>query len=349
VSSQQILARSRSSLVIEPVSHFSLCCLASKPNKTGKMQSSIYCSKLVFTLLFLLINRFALGQGDKSRSWFKFEVREETEGEYSVELNVPSQNVQFKAHLSSESLEKFRVKATLNDPVPLNLTGMIQTNWLTSSPFDVKFANANLSMPELFAADFQTEYHPTGSPAFNTSTVNANVLINVPLWNLTAKYAGQLQLNETHCPHIHLHHSISTEPEVLLSFDSSVSDKCNSSFDSSLAKLHQRNITINLSSGAFPSVQLQLDQLFEYFADGGWEMMQAHSSIMDALVSARWSSDDSAQYMHFKRAVFSSKLLTWFPSFELDYNRDSLSKTAEVELCLRVPTPKRAKRSKDEL
>lgn len=130
---------------------------------------------------------------------------------------------------------------------------------------------------------------------------------------LRAEYVLDASYAPDKCPWIRLSHNVTTQPRDVVNFSSNVTETCFEHNSSLLA------INVTLDSLLNPLVNLDLQQVWIYNDQDGWESMNLTNPLVDINVAAEWvnSREHSS---HIKTASFVSKLLPWLPSFNINYS-----------------------------
>lgn len=166
--------------------------------------------------------------------------------------------------------------------------------------------------------DSNTTYRWNGSRVF---VINRS-LFSHPSSGMQASYHLDLEydFDARQCPQISLQHELVTLPAGLLFFASNVSQECDERNLEPFSKLSRMFINVLVSSEILnPLVNLDLKQVWHFENDGaGWESMNLTHPALDINVVADWQKQPL--YKHVKKALFTSKIFEWLPSFALEYS-----------------------------
>ncbi|KAI1280861.1 hypothetical protein HDE_13521 [Halotydeus destructor] len=231
----------------------------------------------------------------------------ESNGIFGNFLFTPFQiNASLKVQESSSPKEGYDIRLELNEPYNQFLNG--------SAEFVAK-SNQSLTVKSYFetsqSLSVESETVVSGQKQ-HLSIINKSQLRHEQS-GISGIYLLTVQ-RQPECPTLSLSHNLTTVPKGFFDFSSNVSEKCDIT-DGIPSIVMDINLTLNTLLSELASIDLQ--QIFVHNGPDGWESMNCSNPIMDINVTAEWNG---MQKRHIKKALFTSKLLPWLPSFTLEYD-----------------------------
>ena len=266
----------------------------------------------------LIIGSLLIGFVTNDKPIISFNVfeKEDTFGQYFAKLLIPSLKIKAETNLTLEKNNDFednyQLDVKLEEPFVWEATGVVNTSidmHLKAKIFDISLQSKTIS-------NFNTRSRTSMSKNINEQTVIlTNLTFEDNYSKMRANYNSTLILGQT-CPTITLFHNLTTIPDKsLLYFSSNVTEVCDLGTDSS-----QMSINISLSSFVWQLANAELTQIFNFDnKNEGSETMNATHPLMDISVVADW--DRSEPLMHYKKAIFKSKVKQLIPSFQLEFKK----------------------------
>ena len=242
--------------------------------------------------------------GSKQR--VQFQLSESDDGKHFDGLLAYHSLINGTFDIWRENCTSFNLSLDLKEPLKAIMTASFVEN---EGSYDMSIRSKpflDLEANVIFHKSGEEKEDPSGYAIRTEAIFNSSIL------SFGGRYSLHARRQYSSCPYLTLSHSITTEPQQFLKFESNVWQSCGPS-DSRLF------INLTLDSILSPLISTRLDQVWVFKPSGdGWESMNATNPLMDIFVNAEWDH----LFNHKKRALFvTSQLLEWIPKIELIYQK----------------------------
>lgn len=262
------------------------------------------------TACYLIILSAASPDGAKLTPLLQFNVFQSDAADIHADLIYSPLHIDARLLLSAGSPGKYGINLKINEPYNQYFLGEARIDPGSSDGELLIESSFNSSLGLTMHSQTSYRRYADGFDlANNSSFVHAS--------GLRANYLLDVARRHS-CPEIVLTHNLTTMPAEVIYFSSNVSEKClgASAIDDLLASVLAINVTLETQLSRLASVDLK--QIFVFNGNNGWESMNFSNPLMDINVTAEWDSDGG--YSHTKKALFASKLISWLPSFSIEYD-----------------------------
>lgn len=271
----------------------------------------MFCHSSVIQLISIQLF-FGTLLSDRPIVSFNVFQRDDNSPKYAAKLAIPSLHIRAETNLTwnssrSDNSEEYLIEFKSEEPLNFEAEGRLRASE-AATVYDISLISQTL--PHLTARS-RTSLHQN----VNRNTLfQTNAVFEDSLSKMSAQYNCTLILG-TICPQITLYHNLTTLPDKsLLYFSSNVTEDCDLDNESS-----RMAINISLSSVVWYLANAELKQVFDFCQNKGSESMNATHPLMDVSVVADW--DRNAKLMHWKKALFESKIKHLIPDFKIEYKK----------------------------
>jgi hypothetical protein len=264
-------------------------------------------------LLNLLINE--IKTKEKSIVSFNVYESESSFGDYFANLEIPSLHIKAETNLTlntDNSQTNCIISAKVQEPFGFDLFGELNASIDTS--FMAKLFDISLRSNTYSHLNAKSRTRVMRDPKSDDLIVLTNLTFNDSFNQMSANYNLTFISAKT-CPTISLYHNLTTIPDSILYFSSNVTEVCD--FDDKFSS--QMNINISLESQLWHLANAELRQIFEFERNEGSESMNVTHPLMDISVTANWTK--KSNLIHYKKAIFKSKITDFIPSFEIEFQK----------------------------